>query len=84
VKKALQKRELSRRQQEKDMFILIGGAVFGLVCGLVVGVIKHRSLVFMQAGGVTGLGLGGLGFLFRAGWRPRVREIIPVHRGLHG
>jgi hypothetical protein len=69
VKNSPSKRELSRRQEEKDMFILIGGAVVGLVGGLVVGVLKHRSLLFMQAGGVAGFGLGGLGFLFRAGWR---------------
>jgi len=47
------------------MLILIGVAVVGLVGGLVVGVLKNRSLLFMQAGGVAGLGLGGFGLLLR-------------------
>lgn len=69
VKKNPSKRERSRPREEKDMFILIGGAVVGLGGGLVVGMLKHRSLLFMQAGGIAGLGLGGLGLLLRAAWR---------------
>ena len=51
------------------MLILACGAVVGLGGGLVVGVLKNRSLLFMQAGGVAGLGLGGFGLLLRVGWR---------------
>ena len=69
VKKFPSKREVSRRQEANDMLILTCGAVVGLVGGLVVGVLKNRSLLFMQAGGVAGLGLGGIVLLSRVGWR---------------
>jgi hypothetical protein len=69
MKKPPSKRELSHRKEATDMFVLAGGAAVGLIGGLIVGLLKHRSLLFMQVGGVAGLGLGGLGLVAQAGWR---------------
>lgn len=69
MKRPPSKRELSHRKEATDTFLLFGGAAVGLVGGLVVGLLKHRSLLFMQLGGVAGLGLGGLGLLVQTAWR---------------
>lgn len=53
------------------MFILAGGAVVGLIGGLVVGLLKHRTLLFMQLGGVVGISAGALVETVRFYWRKR-------------
>jgi predicted lipid-binding transport protein (Tim44 family) len=69
VKRKPAKNERSRGSDESGSFILIGSAILGLVGGLTVGLLQGRSLLFMQAGGVAGIGLRGPGLLAQAGWR---------------
>lgn len=66
-------------QWPKPEFALTGlalGACAGLVVGLIVEIVSRRSVTVMQAGGVIGISVGGLGEAVRLWWRKRrAREV---------
>lgn len=48
---------------------LIVGACVGMIIGLVVEILGHRSLMVMQAGGIVGIVVGALVETVRFWWR---------------
>lgn len=50
--------------------LIVGGGV-GLVIGLIVGILRHKSTIMMQLGGLAGIAVGALGEALRLWWRLR-------------
>ncbi len=83
MKKPQSKRELSHRNEATNLFVLTGGAAVGLIGGLVVGLLKHHTLLFMQLGGVVGISAGALVEAVRFFWRKRADQGPSTEAGRH-